>query len=145
MKAQVLRPWRTRGASTTAIGEINGFDIAALDKDEEKRSGRKLFVDAHVRAVHGYRNPPRPTSKTSTMVDGTGLSKGKQGRITIDSGTAESVIPPDMLEEVPTRSSTGSRAATHYIAANGGRMLNLGEKQVPNGRRPELKRAFPDD
>ena len=64
------------------------------------------------------------------MVDGTGLSKGRRGLITKNSGAAESVTPPDMLQEVPTRSSPGSRARTHYIAANGGRMPNLGEKHV---------------
>ena len=64
------------------------------------------------------------------MVDGDGPNNRKLGRITIDSGAAESVIPPDMLQEVPTRPSPGSRAGAHYIAANGGRMPNLGEKHV---------------
>ena len=31
-----------------------------------RTSGRRSFVDAHVRSVHGYRNPSRPPSKTST-------------------------------------------------------------------------------
>ena len=132
------------GGIDDGIGEINGFDIAALDKDEENEW--QEVVRRRSRTSSSWLPKSASTHEQDiNMVDGTGLSKGKQGRITIDSGTAESVIPPDMLEEVPTRSSTGSRAATHYIAANGGRMLNLGEKQVPNGRRPELKRAFPDD
>ena len=64
------------------------------------------------------------------MVDGDGLNNRERGRITIDSGAAESVIPPDMLQGVPTRPSPGSRAGAHYIAANGARMPNLGEKHV---------------
>ena len=64
------------------------------------------------------------------MVDGDGPNNRKQGRITTDSGAAESVIPPGMLQEVLTRPSPGSRAGAHYIAANGGKMPNLGEKHV---------------
>ena len=37
---------------------------------------------------------------------------------------------PDMLEEVPIKESAGSRAGLCYIAANGGKMPNLGEKHV---------------
>ena len=48
-------------------------------------------------------------------------------------GEAESVIPPDMLQETPSMSSRGSRAGAHYTAANGGRMLNLGDaRKVPH-------------
>ena len=76
VKVQVLRPWRTKG-----IGEINGCDIAALDKDEEKEW--QGVVDAHVRAVHGL----APTSEQDINVgDGNGSSKGKRRRITTDSG-----------------------------------------------------------
>ena len=52
------------------------------------------------------------------------------GKITIDSGAAESVMPADMLSEVKLVPSEGSRNGIHYVAANGGRMPNLGEKQV---------------
>ena len=53
-----------------------------------------------------------------------------KGTITIDSGAAESVLPRDMLKEVQLRESAGSKASVKYIAANGSRMPNLGEKKV---------------
>jgi len=52
------------------------------------------------------------------------------GKITIDSGAAESVMPMEMLKEIQLKESKGSKAGVQYIAANGGRMPNLGEKQV---------------
>lgn len=53
-----------------------------------------------------------------------------KGKITVDSGAAESVIPKDLLKEIPTQESEGSRNGVQYIAANGGKMPNLGEKKV---------------
>jgi len=52
------------------------------------------------------------------------------GKITIDSGAAESVMPMEILKEIQLKESKGSKAGVQYIAANGGRMPNLGEKQV---------------
>ena len=53
-----------------------------------------------------------------------------KGKITVDSGAAESVIPQDMLSEVQMHQSAGSKAGVQYVAANGGKMPNLGEKKV---------------
>ena len=53
-----------------------------------------------------------------------------KGRITIDSGAAESVMPMDILGDVKLRPSEGSRKGVQYVTANGGRMPNLGEKKV---------------
>ena len=52
-----------------------------------------------------------------------------KGRITIDSGAAESVIPKEMLAGlVPTRESP--MKGTVYTAADGGQMWNYGCKQL---------------
>ena len=56
-------------------------------------------------------------------------SLGK-GRITIDSGAAESVLPRSMLKEVQLRESEGSRNGMCFKVANGGKMPNYGEKKV---------------
>ena len=47
-------------------GEINGFVIAALDKDEENEWQEVVRRRSHVRPVHGCRNPRRSPSNTST-------------------------------------------------------------------------------
>ena len=52
------------------------------------------------------------------------------GRITVDSGAAESVWPEDLMPEVQTKPSIGSQTGVTYIAANGNKMPNLGEKKV---------------
>ena len=40
------------------------------------------------------------------------------------------MIHPTMFEEVPTRPSPSSRSGPCYIAANGGKVPNMGEKHV---------------
>ena len=54
----------------------------------------------------------------------------KVGRITIDSGAAENVLPRDYLPEVPLKPSPGSQRGACFIAANGSRMENLGQKKL---------------
>ena len=54
----------------------------------------------------------------------------KKGRITVDSGAAESVWPESLLPEVETTASYGSRNGVTYITANGDKMDNKGEKKI---------------
>ena len=111
------------------INEINGFDIAALDRDETGEWQQVVRRRGHARRSRLPTSAPT-YDQDINMVDGDGLNNRERGRITIDSRAAESVIPPDMLQGVPTRPSPGSRAGAHCIAANGARMPNLGEKHV---------------
>ena len=53
-----------------------------------------------------------------------------KGKITVDSGAAESVLPADMLTEIKLQESEGSKNGVQYVAANGAIMPNLGEKRV---------------
>ena len=52
------------------------------------------------------------------------------GKITVDSGAAESVWPEGLMPEIQTKPSVGSQTGVTYVAANGNRMPNLGEKKV---------------
>ena len=54
----------------------------------------------------------------------------KKGRITVDSGSAESVWPQCLLPEIETTPSYGSRNRVTYITANGDKMDNEGEKKI---------------
>ena len=54
----------------------------------------------------------------------------KKGKITVDSGAAESVWPEDLLPEIETKPSKGSQSGVNYIAAGGQKMPNMGEKKV---------------
>ena len=51
--------------------------------------------------------------------------------ITIDSGAAESVVGAGMAPTIPTTTSPGSIAGVEYVAANGSRMKNQGQKHIP--------------
>ena len=52
------------------------------------------------------------------------------GRITVDSGAAESEWPEGPSPEIQTKPSVWSQTGVTYVAANGHRMPNLGEKKV---------------
>ena len=52
------------------------------------------------------------------------------GKITIDSGAAENVLPREYLPVVLLQPSPGSQRGACFIAANGTRMENLGQKRV---------------
>ncbi len=51
-------------------------------------------------------------------------------QIAIDSGAGKNVAPPEMVEGYRVSPSHGSRNGKHFIAANGGRILNLGESML---------------
>ena len=49
----------------------------------------------------------------------------------IDSAAVDCVIPEDIATHVPKRESDGSKRGQHWIAANGGKIYNLGQRIVP--------------
>ena len=55
--------------------------------------------------------------------------EARRGRITIDSGAAESVLPRKMLPKEPMVEEA-KRRGVKYVAANGGKMENIGEIKV---------------
>jgi len=52
------------------------------------------------------------------------------GRITVDSGAAESVMPTKMLQRVPIKRSPEDKMNARYTAADGGHMYNEGQRQI---------------
>eukprot|EP00973_Karenia_brevis_P003725 514899-Karenia_brevis.AAC.1 len=50
--------------------------------------------------------------------------------VTVDSGAADSVAPEDQCVGYATRSTAASKAGMNYIAANGKKIPNLGEKVI---------------
>ena len=50
--------------------------------------------------------------------------------MTIDSGAADHVIPPNWIPGVPIVPSPGSKRGVRYIAANGAKLPNLGQMVV---------------
>lgn len=58
------------------------------------------------------------------------LKPAGRGKITIDSGAAESVLPADMLPNETLVEGEARKKGVRYVTANGGKMDNLGEKRV---------------
>jgi hypothetical protein len=58
------------------------------------------------------------------------LKSAGVGKITIDSGAGESVMPKGMMVNEPLTESEAQRQGTKYVAANGSKMNNYGEKRV---------------
>ena len=70
-----------------------------------------------------------PEGPIEFVIDEFDKTLGK-GRITIDSGAAESVMPENYLTEIPIVPSEGSRRGVRYVTANGSKMPNVGERKV---------------
>ena len=137
---------------------VGGFDIGVVDTCWPKSIWEKWEeegIDVSVPYLNGV---PQPVD-TATSLAGEWVTVGKKGRkislskkschhekdimavnpscyslgkgrITVDSGAAESVMPKDILKEVQLRESEGSKNGIHYKAADRGRMPNYGEKKV---------------
>ena len=58
------------------------------------------------------------------------LRSAGKGKVTIDSGAAESVMPWGMLSGEPLVEGEAKKAGVRYVAANGAKMENYGEKKV---------------
>ena len=122
------------GGIDEGIGEINGFDIAALDKDDEsewQEVVRRRFP----------KSVPTP-EQDSNMVDGNGLSKGKRGAHH-DRFQGGRVGNParhvaGCANQVITR--VGCRDVPHWREDAEPRRET---RQFPNGRRPSPWRQFP--
>ena len=58
------------------------------------------------------------------------LVSAGRGKVTIDSGAAESVMPRDMLQRETLVEGAPKKSCVKYVAANGAKMDNYGEKRV---------------
>ena len=59
-----------------------------------------------------------------------GDNKPQKVKITMDSGAVNNVAPKKWFPQYPMKESEGSKRGLKYVAANGGKLANLGEKQV---------------
>ena len=62
------------------------------------------------------------------------LKPAGRGKVTIDSGAAESVMPRGMLDKEPLVEGEAKRLGVRYVAANGSKMDNYGEKRARFGK-----------
>ena len=98
---------------------INKFEALAEDEPEQELAIGGLEIEDKMRAVNVVKKVvPKK------------LAKAGSGKITVDSGAAESVMPKAMLGNETLVAGAAKLAGVKYVAANGARMDNRGEKQV---------------
>ena len=121
--------------SMTEDVEVSGFDIGCISFEKEttmERTGTPPGLTLH----NKYKDLEEDELEDEQEEQCGELYlcpvevSPKRGKITVDSGAAESVWPDGLLPEVETRPSAGSKKGVNYIAANGSRMPNMGEKKV---------------
>ena len=138
------------GMEVGAVLNFPGFEeetvIGGLWEVGHVEVERKTGLDGSVK-MHGCRNPvtrkKRSETKTQNSFDvlaedmveiGVVSHDGVQdtfGQITIDSGAAESVMPKNFLPGLAIEPASGMKGQAKYVAANGSRMGNYGQKKVP--------------
>ena len=111
---------------------VDGFDIGVVDISQAVDAATSLAGEWVTVGKKGKKialdKKSEYQGKDIMAVNPSCYSLGK-GRITFDSGAAESVMPKDILKEVQLRESEGSKNGIHYKAANGGRVSSYGNKK----------------
>ena len=119
-----------------AVGGI-GFDMGFVDVTtsplgickRESQDVRKVESTGTVPLSNRFEVLSEDVEIGAVQVD-MNLKEDGRGRITIDSGAAESVLPKNMLPNEPIVEGEAKRRGVKYVAANGGKMENIGEKKV---------------
>jgi hypothetical protein len=104
-----------RGPREGRLSVKNRFEALAVEEDEDLLEIGGIDAEVPICGVH------------ARVGD---LKCAGRGRITIDFGAAESVLPRDMLPNEALLEGEAKKRGVKYVAANGGRMDNLGEKKV---------------
>ena len=126
----------------------SGFDVGSLEVEEPKRRQQRPVVappglvvrnrfelltrdpEAEYERAIGGLEVEVPDAGINMVKKSTKLVKAGFGHITVDSGAAESVMPMGMLENEELVEGAAKMAGVKYVAANGARMANFGEKSV---------------
>ena len=123
--------------------EISGFEIGiverlpldtppgvAVERVPETRKSLHTSIPTHNRYEALGETADEPWEYDVNVVDAPVAQNVGPGKITIDSGAAESVMPVDFLNSQPMEPSPAGKRGTRYIAANGDVMHNVGQKRI---------------
>lgn len=138
-------PWKRTEMVEEEQVDVGGFDVGYVEvrrgrwKTKDARSGTGVEIknrfDALMAADEdveiGLIDVETPDEQIATVgVDKRALKPAGRGKITIDSGAAESVLPVDVVPNETLMEGEAKKKGVRYVAANGGRMDNMGEKRV---------------
>lgn len=119
------------GQEDTQDADITGFDVGAVDTWANK-GNTKMDVNKW-QVVKAKRNKNKDLIEINVVhstVHHESLRCAGCGKITIDSGAAESVMPVEFLKAQPMEATSEDKKKARYIAANGDVMYNAGQKKV---------------
>ena len=144
-------PWKRTEAIEEEQLDVGGFDVGYVEVHRTRRWTKKAGCQMRESGTDGIetKNPFRalatddedceigsvsvemPDEAIATVgMDSRGLRTAGRGKITIDSGAAESVLPADVVPNETLVEGEAKRRGVRYVAANGGKMENMGEKKV---------------
>jgi hypothetical protein len=119
-----------KNQSTTPPGLVIKNRFRALaEEEEEERHGEFTPTGMTIAGLDVWTPMLEPVNEVQKEKIKKLISAGK-GKITIDSGAADSVLPMAMLPNEELKEGEAKKAGVKYIAANGGKMENMGEKRV---------------
>ena len=138
---QMVWKW-TNAVEEEGYEEENGFDVGAVEVEKVQRA-RSPPVLATWNRFDALRDEEEqndvkiggldiedPECGINMIKHSGRLVKAGMGNITVDSGAAESVMPRGMLENEELVEGAAKLSGVRYVAANGARMENSGEKRV---------------
>ena len=139
-------PWkRTEAVEEEEQLEVGGFDVGYVEVSQGRWRPRSKLVENKIETKNRFQaltteeqdyeigaieieTPDEPIEAIG--VDRTSLRSAGYGKITVDSGAAESVLPVNVVPNEKLIEGEAKKRGVRYVAANGGRMENLGEKKV---------------
>ena len=131
---------KNEGTKAEAATEISGFELCAVERRMPGRWARprtrtelsnRFSPLAEEEPESVAEEPPNNMSNGNLDVGVVAkMCERMAGKITVDSGAAESVMPADFMADLPMQASPPDKQGARYIAANGSVMTNVGQKKL---------------
>jgi hypothetical protein len=113
------------------------MDVNKWQVVKAKRNKSKDLIEINVVHVGDIRVKPQASPRTDPLerprhstVHCESLRCAGHGKITIDSGAAESVMPVEFLKAQPMEATSEDQKKARHIATNGDVMYNAGQKKA---------------
>ena len=140
------KPLKLQNSFSVLEEEGGAWDLGAIDLAPPARAllGGEDFRASALGSLDVVSSPIDAVARKPTPEVKQRLKSAGRGKITIDSGAAESVLPTGLVPKEELREGNAKKAGVKYMAACGTAMCNHGEKRVkfkttgPDGLQSEM-------